>query len=248
MYEKEATLESGAGTNGLHLEELLNAAAHTLNNQRCQEAYLHELRGGLQALSTSLELLARSAQNGATAPATIERATSLAKRALTNPEHSMSELLAQLVDATEEPALVNAADLIEDTQRFLRADAARREIRMTNDGDRALQIRIPRNRLRRLILELLTLAIDDSPRGAEVQLRVSRAAENACVEMHSAVVFSADEAADPALGLRENLIPRKQLILADARHWLPKLGGRLEVARGIGTTGVVQIHCPLSRA
>ena len=47
--------------NELQAGDVLDAAVQTLINERCRRAYMHDMRGGLQAIYSSLELLARSA-------------------------------------------------------------------------------------------------------------------------------------------------------------------------------------------
>jgi len=58
--------------NELQAGDVLDAAVQTLINERCRRAYMHDMRGGLQAIYSSLELLARSAKHAAQNPALID--------------------------------------------------------------------------------------------------------------------------------------------------------------------------------
>lgn len=56
--------------NELGLTDLYEAAARATINERCAPAYLHDVRGSLQALLGALELLGRSARAGGGDPST----------------------------------------------------------------------------------------------------------------------------------------------------------------------------------
>jgi hypothetical protein len=94
----------------------------------------------------------------------------------------------------------------------------------------------------------LTLNLDASPPGTALQLSISRTHSDAIIELHGPPAFSAADAADPSLNFSGGAVPRAQLILAGARHWLPKAGGRLDIVSAQGAIGVLRILCPLSVA
>jgi len=58
----------------LSLTDLYEAAARATINERCAPAYLHDVRGSLQALFGALELLGRSARAGGGDLARVEKA------------------------------------------------------------------------------------------------------------------------------------------------------------------------------
>jgi hypothetical protein len=65
------------------VDDVLDGAVQTLINERCRRAYIHDMRGSLQAIYTSFEVLARSAKNELqNNPTLIEKASSMAKRAV----------------------------------------------------------------------------------------------------------------------------------------------------------------------
>ena len=93
-------------------------------NGRCRRAYLHDLRGGLQAISGAFELLARLARTGRSDPALVDRASAIARSALANHEGAIVEMLKQVVPAEEPTGTVDFGELIDETLQFLRNDIA----------------------------------------------------------------------------------------------------------------------------
>src|ERR1700737_5570393 len=75
--------------------DVLDAAVQTLINERCHRAYIHDMRGGLQAVYSSLEVLARSAKHGTPNTVLIENASSIAKRAMANHEQALVDIVNQ---------------------------------------------------------------------------------------------------------------------------------------------------------
>lgn len=242
----EVNYRGPANANGWQVDEIIDAALQAFNNQRCGHAVLHDLRGGLQAVSSSLELLSRCAKSGSVDLATFDKASSLAKRALINHERSLNEMLDQLLSADDTATRVNIANIVEDLRRFMRSDCDRRGIRLAIHGDAELHVHMPPMRLRRVLSNLLTLNLDASPPGTELSLSLSRDAKYACIELQGPEAFDLDDSADPLLSFDGGMVPRAQLVLAGARRWLPKVAGRLEIATSAGTAGILRVYCPLS--
>src|ERR1700686_1464743 len=92
--------------------EILDAAVQTLINERCHRAYVHDMRGGLQAVYSSLEVLARSAKNGTPNTVLIENASSIAKRAMANHERALVDIVNQVTGPDEAPTVVNLANMV----------------------------------------------------------------------------------------------------------------------------------------
>jgi hypothetical protein len=237
-----------ANEGGWQIDEIIDAALQTFNNQRCRHALLHDLRGGLQAVSSSLELLSRSAKSDSADRAISEKAASLARRALSSHEQTLREILDQLLSADEAAARVDVASLVEDLRRLLRSDCESRDVRLLIAAPAELHVHMPPQRLRRLLSSLLTLNLDASPPGTALQLSISRAHGDASIELHGPPAFSAADATDPSLNVSGGAVPRAQLVLAGARHWLPKAGGRLDIVSAQGAIAVLRILCPLSAA
>jgi signal transduction histidine kinase len=235
-----------ANEEGWQSDDIIDAALQSFSNQRCRHAIVHDVRGGLQAVSSSLELLSRSAKTGWSDPDKLEKVASLAKRALLNHERGLTEMLDQLLTLADTAARVNVANLVEELRRFLRSDCESRDIRLSIDGDPGLYIHMPPITLRRVLSNLLTLHLDAAPSGTELKLAFKRTAEHGCLELSGPRAFGSSDSADPIVSFDGSTIPRAQLVLAGARHWLPKAGARLELVTG--TPGVLRIYCPLSDA
>src|SRR6202790_2219912 len=159
--------------NDLHAGDVLNAAVQTLINERCRRAYLHDMRGGVQPIYSSLELLARSPKLAAQNPALIDGAASIAKRAMANYEQSMVTIVNQVTGPDDPPVVLNLSTLVQQAQQFLRNDARGREITLSVSGRDDLLVLSEPNKLRSLILGLLALSIDASPTGAELHVELT---------------------------------------------------------------------------
>ncbi len=107
----------------LSLNDALDAAAFALVGERCRHAHLHDIRGELQTLQSSLELLARSAKNPTEKIALAEKATALARRALASHEKALLEFVNQITPHVEAPAPVDVREMVDGALRFLRNPA-----------------------------------------------------------------------------------------------------------------------------
>src|ERR1700737_4025348 len=154
--------------------DVLDAAVQTLINERCHRAYIHDMRGGLQAVYSSVEVLARSAKHGAPNTALIDNASSISKRAMANHEQALVDIVNQVAGPDDAPTVLNLASLVEQAQQFLRNDALSKGIKLGLSGCEDVQLFSQRNRLRSLILGLLALSIDDLPAGAELHVELRR--------------------------------------------------------------------------
>jgi hypothetical protein len=207
-------------------DQVLEAAVNTFVNGRCRRAYLHDLRGGLQAISGAFELLARLARTGKSDPLLVDRASAIARSALANHETAIEEMLKQVVPSEELVSAVDFGELIDETLQFLRNDIACRQIRLSVDRCDELEVLAPKQELRLLLLGLLTLHIDDCPADAELNVRLERA-ENLAVFAVSSVAGLHPDSSD-AQRSREPIYPG-QVVLEGASTWLSRHGGRMEL-------------------
>ena len=233
-------------TQGWQIDDVFDAALQTLINDRCRHAYVHDIRGRLQAVYSSVELLARSAKQGAVNGTLIDNASALAKRALANHERDVIEVVNQLTVSEDKPVAINVASLIDDVLRFLRNDAASRDIHIVVSGGTDVQVSAPHNELRTLLLALLALSIDALPAGAELHIGVSREREDACVELRSELSFGEIRSAEALLRTESSVVQPRDLILVSARHWLQKHAGRIVADPGAGLHKALRIYYPLS--
>ena len=207
-------------------DQLLDAAVNTLVNRRCRRAYLHDLRGGLQAISGAFEVLARLARTGKSDPALAERASAIARSALANHEGAIVEMLQQVVPEEEPVGPVDFGELIDETLEFLRNDIACKQIRLSVDRCDELEVLGQKHELRLMLLSLLTARIDDCPAGAELIVRLVRAEDLAVLTLSS---IGGPESSS-ARQSRQPICPG-QVLLEWASKGLSRHGGRMELMR-----------------
>ena len=207
-------------------DQILDAAVSTVVNGRCRRAHLHDLRGGLQAISGAFELLARLARNGRSDPALVDRASAIARSALANHEGAIAELLEQVVPVEEPAGTVDFGEMIDETLQFLRNDIACKQIRLRVDCCDELEVLAQKHELKLMLLGLFTLHLDACPAGAELIVRLERA--------QSLAVFTVSSIEGPD----SSDAPRSQgplcpgrVVLEWVSKWLSRHGGRMELMR-----------------
>jgi hypothetical protein len=229
--------------------DVLDAAVQTLINERCHRAYIHDMRGGLQAVYSSLEVLARSAKNGTPNTVLIETASSIAKRAMANHEQALVDIVNQVTGPDDVPTVVNLASLVKQAQQFLRNDALSKGIRLGLSGCEDVLVFSQRNKLRSLILGLLALGIDGLPTGAELRVELRRADGYALLELRSDLTYHDIREAEDLLCHEPVDLSPQELVLGFARRWITANGGRVEIHSPVDTqqTGL-RIYYPLAAA
>jgi hypothetical protein len=229
--------------------DVLDAAVQTLINERCHRAYVHDMRGGLQAVYSSLEVLARSAKNGTPNTVLIENASSIAKRAMANHEQALVDIVNQVTGPDDVPTVVNLASLVKQAQQFLRNDALSKGIRLGLSGCEDVQVFSPRNKLRSLILGLLALGIDGLSAEAELHVELRRVEGYALLELRSDLTYNdIREAEDLLCHDPVDLCPQ-ELVLGFARRWIVANGGRVEIHSSMGAQqSGLRIYYPLAAA
>lgn len=208
-------------------DSLAGPAARALIAERCQRAYLHDVRGGLQALSGALELLGRLALCGAGAAATVEHAVSLAKRALAAHESALLDLVKQITGGDESTERLELAALLEDVLRFLCNELASRRIATQISAGPQIHIDAPRNQLRFVLLGLLTRRIDALPAGGTLVIGIERRDGSAVLTLRASSAGAELESFDPVLRM--------------AHDWAGARGGMLRASAAAGT---LELHWP----
>ena len=211
-------------------DQILDAAVSTFVNGRCRHAYLHDLRGGLQALSGAFELLVRLERTGKSDPVLVDRASAIARSALANHESAIVEMLKQVVVVPEAEiaGTVDFGELIDEMLQFLRNDIACKQIRLSVDRCDEMEVLAHKHQLRVLLLGLLTLHIDDCPTGAELIVRLERA-EGLAVFAVSSIAGPHPDSSDAPPSWKA--IYPEQVVLECASKWLSRHGGRMELIR-----------------
>jgi hypothetical protein len=229
--------------------ELLEAAALSLINWRCREAYLHEVRGGLHALYSALELLSRSASGGHGDASLVERATTMARRTMSNYEPLVLKTVDSLTALGHEPEKETTVDLgllTDETLRFLRTDIANKQLELRATIDAGVRVRACRETARQWILGLLLTSVDGSPTGQALGVSVSRHSEQARLVIASA----ARRDAIPEWEVAPAVLPSRAdaVILAMARRWAESRGGRVEFAPAGVAGDEIHVYYPLIAA
>jgi len=232
--------------NDLQADDVLDAAVQTLINERCRRAYMHDMRGGLQAVYSSVEVLARLAKHGAPNIALIDNASSMAKRAMAAHEQALVDIVDQVTGHDDVPTVLNLASVVRQAQQFLRNDALSKGIKLGLSGCEDMVLLSQRNGLRSLLLGLLALGIDGLPAGAELHVELRRVDGNALLELRSDLAYSAIlEAEDLLCHEPVNLHPQ-DLVLEFARRWIKGRGGRVEIHSLVGAQTGLRIYYPLA--
>jgi signal transduction histidine kinase len=232
-------------TKDLRLADVFDAAMRMLIIDRCRQAYVHEMRGGLQAVYSSIELLVRSARQGAANAALTENASAMAKRAIANHERALLEIFDQVAAPINTPVAVNMAGVVRDALRFLRNDATSKDIRIDVHAGEELWVTASVNRLRTFFLGLLALSIDTLPAGAELQIEVRSSGDDGCIELRSEVSLGDGRTAADLSRDAGRCVAPDELVYGCAHHWLQKDGGRFEVDSVAGSNRALRIYVPL---
>jgi hypothetical protein len=228
--------------------DVLDAAVQTLINERCRQAYMHDMRGGLQAIYSSIELLARSAKNGSQNPALVDSAASLAKRAMANHDQSVADIVNQVTGPDGAPVILNLADLVRQSQHFLRNDVLAKSITMSLSGPEELLVLSERNKLRSTLLGLLAVSIDALPPRADLRLELSRQDRYAILELRSTLTYDAIREAQEMFRQDPVNLGFQELVLGSAQRWIMTNGGRMEIAPSADGNTALRIFYPLAAA
>jgi hypothetical protein len=229
--------------NGVNFTQVLDAAAYALVTERCRQAYIHDLRGGLQALTAAIELLARSAK----APENsvlLEKAYAIAKRAMATHEQSLVELMQRMAPNDEPASPVNLGEVVNEALRILRNDALAKSIAFRPALSPNLFIAAQPHRCHLLILGLAAMAIDALPRSSSIDVTVVSTGSYALLEFKSALHYS--RLPNPTdFGPGRPTMPPHELLLALTSQWVGVNEGRVELEDG-DPSNALRIYYPLA--
>jgi signal transduction histidine kinase len=215
---------------GSELPALYEVAARASVNERCALAYLHDVRGSMQALFSAIELLGRAAKSAGCDPSKIDKACELARRAMGHHEKSTLEVLQRLTLQPAEPSSVDVAALVKDVAQFLRNEAAVKQVVLQISSRDAGSVVADRAALHCMLSGLLVAAIEDAPAGSELSLSADRIGDEAVISIAPVPAWSCSEAMSPVEVLLCASPPPgvRGLTLLLARQMLRRNGGRLE--------------------
>jgi len=236
--------QAPASVSNRHLPtpELIEAAALYSINRRCREAYLHEVRGGLHALYSALELLSRSASAAQGNPSMAERATMIARRAMSNYEPLVLKTIESLTVGHETETEIDLGTLTDEALRFLRTDVANKRLELRVAIDPGVHVRACRETARLWILGLLLRSVDGAPPGGPLEVTVAPKNALARLVIASSTRSEASREAEPV-----DAVPGSAdaLILVAARRWAESLGGRLELTSMGVAQEEIRVYYPL---
>jgi len=231
--------------NALSLGDALDAAAYAWVGARCRHAHLHDIRGELQTLQSSLELLARSARNAGENIALAEKATALARRALASHEKSLVDYVNRMTPHEEAAVPIEVRDMVNRALGILRNDAANKSITFKVESGAELRIRAQPYRAELLILGLLAMTIDELSAGSVVKVLIQARDSHVVLEIQSDLIC-------PAIRAPEDLwcgaipVSPLELLLGVTSRWAAANGGRVEASVDSRASGVLRIYYPRS--
>ncbi|MEP6886262.1 MAG: hypothetical protein ABJC66_16055 [Gammaproteobacteria bacterium] len=224
--------------------DLLQAAAYALISDRCRSSYIHDIRGGLQALTGAVELLVRAATNPGHS-ALAEKAAGIARSAMLNHEKSLMELLDRILPRQESPIIVNVGELVSEVLRFFRNDAASNSITLRWEGSQDLTVLAEVHKFRLLFLGLSITLTDGLDAGTIVDVRVTRSGPNALIEFSPVIPCVTVRTPEELWDTAGHLISPPELLVALAQAWASANGGSLDMRADSHTAKGMRLFYPV---
>jgi signal transduction histidine kinase len=224
--------------------DVFTTAARAAINERSASAYLHDVRGTMQALFSAFELLGRSARMGGANPARVEKAWDLARRAMSNHEKSTLDVLQLLTLQPNPPAAVDLAELVNEVVHFLRNEAASKYVTVAASAAPDVRVSVERAKLQTLLVGLLTAAIEETPGGSELPLAVGRQGRDAVITLGSHAGLGNLRGSDELLAEPLGVLRPRELTLLFARRLLADGGGRLDIDGSAFPAGSITLYHP----
>jgi hypothetical protein len=106
------------------LDAIVEAALQSYVTERCQRAYLHQLRNGLQGIYTGFDLLIRMLTGKIQTAIPTDKASDIVRRAIGSHEQSMELVLKQMVLQSDPPTAVAVDVMVREVIALLNNDAA----------------------------------------------------------------------------------------------------------------------------
>ncbi len=218
--------------------DLLEAAAYALVSERCRASYVHDIRGGLQALYGGVELLSRAAKNPDTG-SLADKAAGLARSALVKHEKSLVDLVDQLAPRQEAAVPVNIGELVGEILRFISNDVANKCITFRLHTERDIVVLAEAHKIRFLLLGLSITLTDGLDAGTVIDVNVRRSSDYALIEYASVILSPTIPQLAEIWGSTTPLSSARELLLSLSQAWASDNGGRLELtAEATGSTAV----------
>lgn len=217
--------------------------------ERYRHVYLHDLRGGLQSLQNAVQLLARASLSPGQAGDMTARVAELANRSLSTHEQTIQATLDQLL-LVDEPALAcDLSEVVRQLLKFLQNEIAVNDLTIKFAPREGLHVRAAPNRLRLVIMALLTVGLDRLPRDTVWELRLFEDEGNARLDLGPTIIPDdlAHELNDAQPSLDDiEAFYHSGLSLRTVRQLLVAQGATIEVISDPGSRAAWRVRYPLA--
>jgi len=223
-------------------DTVLEAALHAHVMRRCERAYLHELRDGLQGVAVSVDAMSRVIAGKAPAALSGDKVVQIARRALQSHEQALEQVVRELA-MSRDVVRVDVSELLHQIAKLLRNDAAVREITINVSTDDQVPIDTVAGGLKLLLLSIVTHAID-TLQGGEIGVSVNRDDEVVAIRF---ALKPAAPMADSSFGITDgdahdlSFLSSPNWVLDAARRVARAAGGDIDIAKTVadGRAGCV---------
>ena len=141
-------------------DSVLEAALHTAIAQRCERAYVHDLRNGLQSIYASVEVLTRMLAGKSAPTLPPEKVAEMARKAINAYEQSLSHTAKRLIAQNDTPLALHVDGALQELCAFLRNDATARGLTLQAATSGEAVIRSSPHKFRLSLLSVAVRMID----------------------------------------------------------------------------------------
>jgi len=227
--------------------DLLEAATYALVGARCRRTHLHDLRGDLQALNSSVELLVRAAKAAGENTPLAEKAGALARKTLLSHEKTMVELIELSAPGDEAATPVDVGELIGEVTSFLRNDALRSSVAVRVKAAAGVSIVTHRRLCKTIFVGLCAMTIDAMPEGGCIDITVGRSESLASIELKAGTPLPPIPDAFELGACGPAAYSPFELLAMLARRWILESGGRLDLPQESQGLCALRFSYPLSK-
>lgn len=153
---------------------MLENHARALLAQRYRGIYLHDLRGGLHAMQSAIEVLVRAATTSRDKTALADRTVELARRAVASHGNVIEATVDRLIPSAKDRPPGAPVGIVRDTLHFLHVEFSSRDIAVDFAPGEDFLVPAPASRLGLIVLGMLSDVLDESAQGGQLHISVHR--------------------------------------------------------------------------
>jgi len=230
-------------------DSILEAALHAAIAQRCERAYVHDLRNGLQSIYASIDVLTRMLAGKAAPTLSQDKVAEMARKAINAYEQSLDQVAKRLIAQNDSPLSVNVEAALQELCAFLRNDATARGIALRTATSQQIFVRVRPSKFRLVLLSVAVRTID-SQSGGEVTITATESNQSVAIEFGAR---TDDEVGDDALWRLDGrpvsqqddwVLHATQKLAAQDAGTIESRTANAGAENSPGTTRVVQIRYP----